>query len=162
MKKINTLITGICILLWSATDLKAQQGSAATGGEAAGAGGTVSYTIGQMDYITTTGNGGTISQGLQQPYQINVATGMQETGINLTCALYPNPTTDFVVLTVQKEDVENMSFSLLDVQGKLIQHQKLSSSSTTISMVNYADALYLIKVFNNNTEVKSFKINKNK
>lgn len=162
MKKINTLMISICILLWSATNLMAQQSTVSSGGDASGSNGTVSYSIGQANYITASGSGGVITEGVQQPYVINVATGIQETSINLTCSVSPNPTADYVVLSVQKNDVQDMSYSLMDVQGKLITHQSLSGTNTTISMVNYADAMYLIKVFNNNNEVKSFKIIKNK
>ena len=129
MKKINTIMISVCILLWSATNLKAQQNTVGSGGDASGSGGTVSYTVGQLDYITASGIGGTMSEGVQQPYIINVATGVQETDINLTCSVSPNPTADYVVLTVQKNDVQDMSYSLMDVEGqddhpsKLKRHQ---------------------------------------
>lgn len=45
----------------------AQQAILAAGGEATGAGGTGSFSVGQIDYITATGAGSKASQGVQQP-----------------------------------------------------------------------------------------------
>ncbi|MBT3920140.1 MAG: hypothetical protein HOF24_07130, partial [Flavobacteriaceae bacterium] len=48
----------------------AQSALTASGGEAVGAGGSLSYTIGQVDYIQASGSGGTASQGVQQAFTI--------------------------------------------------------------------------------------------
>ncbi|MBT3920138.1 MAG: hypothetical protein HOF24_07115, partial [Flavobacteriaceae bacterium] len=48
----------------------AQAALTASGGEAVGAGGSLSYTIGQVDYIQASGSGGTASQGVQQAFTI--------------------------------------------------------------------------------------------
>jgi len=42
------------------------------GGNATGQNGRVSYSIGQVDFITVSGSGGTVTQGIQQPYEIFV------------------------------------------------------------------------------------------
>jgi hypothetical protein len=66
MKKI-ILFLGCCLLGWGTTDLLAQHGNVAAGGQATGAGGTASYSIGQVNYLTASGNNGSLIQGLQQP-----------------------------------------------------------------------------------------------
>lgn len=139
----------------------AQNGTVAAGGDASGAGGTVSYSIGQTDYITENGTGGTITQGLQQPFEILVVTGIEVKDINLSCSVYPNPTADFVTLSVKDISTENMSYVLCDVKGKVINQKRLSSYETQITMVELSKATYLIKVLDNNKEVKTFKIIKN-
>ena len=96
MKKAYTIIIGF--LLMSQCTVWAQQGVSASGGEATGIAGTVSYTVGQTDYITAYATDGSVSQGVQQPYVIGIVTGFLETDINLSCAISPNPTTDFVML----------------------------------------------------------------
>jgi hypothetical protein len=137
----------------------AQQGPVTSGGDAIGSGGSMSFTIGQIDYTSSTSGGGSVNQGIQQPYEIFVVTGIQEKEIELTASVYPNPTTDFVMLSVPK--FNNMSYELYDLQGKLIVKQKINSGQTSISMVNLANAIYFIKVLNNKSEVKTFKIIKN-
>jgi hypothetical protein len=66
MKKI-VLFLGCCLLGWGTSSLLAQQGVVTAGGVAGGAGGSASYSIGQVDYLSVTGTGGSLIQGLQQP-----------------------------------------------------------------------------------------------
>lgn len=161
MTQTKKLILFTCFLLPCLTSLRAQNGTVASGGDASGAGGSASYSIGQIDHITAAGTGGTITQGLQQPFEINVVTGIDNTEINLSATVYPNPAVDMVTLSVTEISTENMAFILCDVQGRLIRNEKLSGSQTTISMAELKKATYLIKVLNNNKEVKTFKIIKN-
>ena len=152
MKK---LILGCCLLGWG-TILFAQQGTLTSGGTASGAGGTVTYSIGQTVYTTATG-GGVITQGLQQPYDIFV--NVVETSItNTSVSLYPNPTKEFVIVNVVNEDVTGLSYQLLDIQGKVIAANKIESNETRISMTDLANATYFVKVLNLNKESKTFKI----
>lgn len=123
-------------------------------------GGGISYTIGQIDHVTSTGSIGTISEGLQQPYEILILKGVEETDIRLS--VYPNPTRDFIVLSVQNSNTQNMTYILYDVLGKIIENKKLIGSQTSISMLYLADDIYFIKVLNNGNELKIFKIIKNK
>ncbi|MCX6272178.1 MAG: carboxypeptidase-like regulatory domain-containing protein [Bacteroidetes bacterium] len=74
MKK-TILFLGCCLLGWGSTSLLAQQGFVSTGGQATGAGGTVSFSIGQVDYLSAAGNNGTIIQGLQQPQSLRGISG---------------------------------------------------------------------------------------
>ncbi|MDP3013780.1 MAG: T9SS type A sorting domain-containing protein, partial [Candidatus Subteraquimicrobiales bacterium] len=58
-----------CLLLgWATYGLMAQQGSVAAGGDAGGAGGTMSYSIGQTGYLAYSSPQGSYSMGLQQVY----------------------------------------------------------------------------------------------
>jgi hypothetical protein len=148
-----------CLFLFGATALKAQSGTVSSGGEASGGGGSVSYSIGQIDYITENGAGGTITQGLQQPYEILVITGVENKEIDLSVSVYPNPTADQVTLNVIS--FLNMSYILTDIQGKLVKQNKLTSNETQINMSELNKATYLIKVLSNNKEVKTFKVIKN-
>lgn len=66
MKKI-ILFLGCCLLGWGATDLMAQEGNAAAGGQAEGPGGTVSYSIGLVNFTAATGVTGSVTQGVQHP-----------------------------------------------------------------------------------------------
>ena len=78
MKK-TTLLIPLCTLL--SAPIFAQKNTVASGSVAIGAGGTVSYSIGQTDFIAATGGGGRITQGVQQPYEIFVVTGIEKKDI---------------------------------------------------------------------------------
>ena len=156
----KTILIIACGLLgWGTTSCFAQQGTVSAGGTASGTGGTVTYTIGETNYINTTGSGGTITQGLQQPYEI--VTSLEEVTLSAEVSLYPNPTNEYVVLSVAAGDVNDLSYQLYDMQGKLLEGKNLNDTQTNISMANYASATYFIKVLNSKNESKEFKIIKN-
>lgn len=151
----------IAFLLLGLGGLHAQESATAAGGEATGATGTVSYSVGQTVYTTATGTNGSVAQGVQQPYEISVVTGINETTINLGMSVYPNPTTNFLSLKVENEKLEKLSYKLIDLQGKVIEIKKVTANNSTIKMTELPKATYLLKVVKNNQVVKTFKIIKN-
>lgn len=133
-----------------------------TGGNASGSGGSVSYTVGQIAFSTFSGANGSVVQGVQQPYEISVITGIDDArGINLICSAYPNPATDFITLKVENYDNTNLSYQLFDLSGNLLENKKIEGNETTIPMGNRNTSVYFLKVTDNNKAVKTFKIIKN-
>ena len=157
-KKAMTIIT---FLLLGIGVTNAQETVTTTGGEASGTGGTASYSLGQVVYTTATGTNGSISQGVQQPYEIYVTTGVNQTAINLEMTIYPNPTTNYLTLKVENEQIESLTYQVIDLQGKVIENKKVTADNTTIKMEALPKATYFLKVTDNNKTVKIFKIIKN-
>ena len=155
-------IIGILFLCFGFTGLHAQDAISASGGNASGSGGSVSYSIGQVVYSTNTGTNGSVAQGVQQPYEIFVVTGLEEaTSIELNLSAYPNPATDFLTLKVDVStqlNFHSMSYQLFDLSGSLLENKELMSSETSIDMKNLVPSTYLLKVIDKNKEVKTFKI----
>jgi hypothetical protein len=157
------LITTIVALIFS-VGLHAQESSTATGGDATGTGGTASYSVGQVVYTTATGTNGSVAQGVQQPYEISVITGVKETSINLEMNVYPNPTTNFLTLKVDASTSlinQQLSYQLIDLQGKVITNKKVTATNSTINVESLPKAIYFLNVTNDNQVVKTFKIIKN-
>jgi len=99
---------------------------------------------------------------VQQPYEISAVTGLVEAkGITRSVLAYPNPATDFLTLEVKEFDLSNLRFQLYDVQGNLLQSEKITGNQTSIMMRNLLPATYYLKVTESNKEVKVFKIIKN-
>ena len=158
MKK---LILGCCLLGWGVF-LYAQQGPVTCGGESSGSVGTVSYTIGQTDYINVTVAGsGTVTQGIQQPFEIFVSIGENLSNINLSTAVYPNPTVETLVLKIEGVDVSSFTYQLYDALGQMLMSDKVEGIETSIKMSQLASAHYFLKVLDSNKEVKTYKIIKN-
>lgn len=153
--KLSVLLLGLGLTT------QAQQVTTATGGNASGSGGTVAYSVGQIVYTTNTGTTGSVAQGVQQPYEISIVLGIEDNSIKLELTAYPNPTTNFLTLNVGNAELSTLSFQLYDISGKLIESRKIISSTETIGMGNLPNAIYFLKVANNNNEVKTFKIIKN-
>ena len=105
-------LSAIFLLAIGLTGLKAQQATTTSGGNASGSGGSASYSVGQVVYTTNTGAGGSVSQGVQQPYEISIVSGIEEQGITLTCTAYPNPTTDYLTLKIDGDVQTHYSASL--------------------------------------------------
>ncbi len=145
-----------------ATSVLAQEAIPASGGNASGSGGSVSYSIGQVLYATNIGTNGSMAEGVQQPFEISVVVGIDlARDINLKCTAYPNPATDLLTLEVEIPDNENLFFQLYDALGKLIVSKKLIDIKTTIPMSNLPPSTYFLKVTDNQQVVKTFKIIKN-
>ncbi len=139
--------------------LQAQQSAVASGGNASGVGGTVSYSVGQVLYTTASGVGGSVAQGVQQPFEIAVVLDLEESkGITLQCTVYPNPTSGTVTLQIENYDIQNLSYTIFDLSGRIIANNKISNNQTFISMENLASATYYINIMKLNKELKVFKI----
>ena len=162
MKHKRLKLSALLFLGLGLTGLQAQTSVNATGGDALGSGGSASYSVGQVVYTTNTGTNGSVAQGVQQAFEISVVTGLEEAkGINLSVSAYPNPTTDYLTLEVKDVELLNLHFQMYDMNGKLLQNEKITGNQTSIVMSNLVPATYFVKVIQGNKEVKTFKIIKN-
>ncbi len=162
--QIKAFIISIIIvfLTFTASPIHSQQTVAVSSGNTTGAGGSVSYTLGQVAYTTNTSTSGTVTQGVQQPYEIFVVTGLEEAkGINLEFTVYPNPTTDFLKLNVENHELKNLCYQLYDINGNLLQKKEIINKETVIQTSDLAPAAYYLQISDNEKEIKTFKIIKN-
>lgn len=157
-------IAAILAFTFSFTNLSAQESIIATGGNASGSGGSASYSVGQMMYQTHTGSSGSVAEGVQQPYEISVETGIEQAeGIDLSVTVYPNPATEDLILNFKEDmkkrhDLSIMSYRLYDMQGLLLQSGKIKADHTRIAMSDLVPSTYFVKVILRNKVVKTFKI----
>ena len=156
----NLKMCAFLLLTFATASVFAQDAVPAAGGDATGAGGSSAYSVGQVEYTSVSGTG-SVNQGVQQPYVI-IATGTNnQPDINLTMSVYPNPSITSITLNIGKQDLQNLSFQLFDVQGKLVAAQKITSIETTIKMEEYNSGNYFLTVVDATKELKTFKIIKN-
>jgi hypothetical protein len=142
--------------------LRAQNTIPAAGGGATGSGGSASYSIGQIVYTTNTGTNGSAAQGVQQPYEISVATAIKDAGnISLGFVAFPNPATDFIKLKIENYEVDNLTYSLFDINGIKLKTNKIESYETTVNMRTLWPSIYFLKIFDRNKEIITYKIIKN-
>lgn len=144
-------------MLWAGI-AQAQESANASGGDATGSGGTVAYSIGQIVYTTHTGSTGSVAQGVQQPYEISIVAGVEDHQISLNLKAFPNPTTNYLTLTIDNIELSNLNFQLFDISGKLLESKKIINTTEIIHMENLPSATYFLSVTNNNKELKTFKI----
>jgi len=157
MKTKSLLI--LSILLCATIQIQAQNNTVSAGADAEGSNGSISYSIGQVVYTSATGINGSINQGVQQPYDYDVITGIEHTEIEL--ALYPNPTLGQINLTIADSRTQEYSLSLFDATGRLLMQTSKLNELNSFSMESYAAGAYTLSVFKNEELVKSFRIIRN-
>ena len=159
MRHKRLKLSAVLLLGLGLTGPQAQISVNATGSNASGSGGSASYSVGQVVYTTHTGTSGSVAEGVQQPYEISVVTAIEEAkGINLSVTAYPNPTTDYLTLNISEFKLSGLSYQLYDMNGRLLQNEKITGSQTSIVMSNLVPATYFVKVIQGSKEVKTFKI----
>ena len=152
----------IILFCLSFSIVHAQNTVSASAGNSSGSGGTVTYSIGQIVYRTYQESNGSVSQGVQQPYEISLITGIEEArDITLEFLVYPNPTTDLITLRIKNFEIKNLSYSLYDLNGTILKESMVESNEITISMQNLRSAIYFLKVTHGAKDIKTFKIIKN-
>ena len=154
MKNYLAIATAfLCVNLYS------QSNTVSAGGDADGDNGSISYSIGQVVYTSAQGSNGNVNQGVQQPYDGGVVTGIEEAGINLS--VFPNPTSGLLTLTIADEDASLLSYQLFDASGRLVDSKNKLNSTNTISLDGYATGVYTLSVSRENKQVKSFRLVRN-
>lgn len=151
--KITLLL--VCLLAVHFTS--AQEGFMSSAGEATGSGGSVSYSVGQLIYTTLTGTG-SVSQGVQQAFEFQTLSNPELTTVHLSAVTYPNPTSDFVILKISDNALDDLSYKLISVSGKVLSEMKIINAQTQIYMQQLALGIYILKVNQNGQELKTFKI----
>jgi len=150
------------LLILGLTKVQAQEAISASGGNSSGSSGSVSYTVGQVAYDTYSGSTGTVSQGVQQPFEILIVSGLEEAiGVDLEIETYPNPSSGIINLKVNNYKLTDLSYKLYDLNGDLIQFGKIINKETAITLEKLPSAIYYLRIIDNQKELKSFKIIKN-
>lgn len=161
MKQKKISFTVLLLLTMGITALQAQQSTNASGGNATGAGGSASYSVGQVAYTYVSGTSGSSNQGVQQPYEFFVTGIDVQKDITLAMTVFPNPVQSTLNLKVENQDLENLSYQVYDVNGQLLLNEKVSSTLTSVPMQSYSAGTYLLKVINKQKALKTFTLIKN-
>ena len=154
MKRFYSFIS---LIILSVTSLCAQSAIVPMGGDMEGSGVTISYTIGQIA-VQSYGEGGTtISEGVQQPYEIQTIGIDNYPGITLNAMVYPNPTTSNLQLAISNAEFEG-EVKVFDTNGKYLFSKKIEGETTVIPMADLATGTYFVNVLNGTQVLKSFKV----
>ena len=159
--KTKTFLFVLFLSLCGMVSLNAQvlhSGILSAGGNATGTGGSASYSVGQLVYTTATGTTGSVAQGVQQPYEINVVSGIDDIyGIELFSA-YPNPASTHVILKIENNELTSFTYQLYNTAGSMMKTGKITAQETIINMASLLSATYYLRFYTDNKEVKVFKI----
>ncbi len=152
------------IIMASMFILEAQDAVVPAGGTAQGAGGTVTYTVGQIADRQVDGTGNYVVEGVQQPYEIQSVGVNDYPGIELEAVLFPNPTVSYVQLRVTNYEipVDGLRAQLYDNNGKLLEVFRIVDQETRMDLTQYPTATYQLRVMEGSRILRVFKVVKNK
>ena len=157
LKKI--LVTAGLLLSVGPAQVLAQETILASGGDATGNGGTASYSVGQVFYAVHSLTGGSITEGVQQPYEIYAITGTAEADrITLEFRAYPNPVTDFLFLKAELTVELQLFYRLYDSNGRMLCNKKITGDECIVPMDRYAPGIYYLDVISREKNLRTFKI----
>ena len=99
---------------------------------------------------------------MQQAYEVSVATHVSATNLNIDASVYPNPTTDFLILNVSEIE-ENYTYQVTDINGKQLNTGPINNTQTSLDFSSYVIGTYFIKLAGQvNSNIKTFQVIKNK
>lgn len=144
-----------CYFQWA----QAQQNTMAAGESFSSATGSVSFSVGQIDYVSYQGSV-QISEGVQQPIIATVEENSLAEQLGIQFNVFPNPTNHLVTIQLS-EFVENLNYKLFDARGKNILLGNMLTESTLISLENLSAGMYIIQIYQNQQPIQSIQIIKN-
>jgi hypothetical protein len=161
MKSKRNILIAFCLFM-SGSAVLAQTAIPASGGDAKGSAGSVSYSVGQLTYNTWQDASGTVSEGVQEPYEILVIGLDEAKEVTLEYSVYPNPTYGLLKLNTDKLASKDLWYRLYDMDSKLMLSTKIDASILDIHMENFVPAIYLLEIIDSQKVVKTFKIIKSR
>lgn len=156
MKRTSIHCFFFILLLIPVSLLKAQSAVLATGGNATGGNGSVSYSVGQVAYLTKGSN--QILEGVQQAFEISTLATTETSSAEKDILLYPNPFKDYLYLDFTTNSYKDSEYQLFDAQGKLIKKDKIIQSKSEFNFSSLPSAMYIIRINQEGKNIKTFKI----
>jgi Secretion system C-terminal sorting domain len=147
--------------LFSVVSSFAQRSVHIAGGEIKNTTGSISYSVGQVNYINTRDNKNTLTQGVQQPYEISIISDVDNLNKQFNISLFPNPTLNTITVTINETDASDFKSQLFDINGKLLLQKESMESKSDMDMTTMAAGTYFLKIENKYHSTNSFKIIKN-
>ncbi|MEO0470246.1 MAG: T9SS type A sorting domain-containing protein [Bacteroidota bacterium] len=157
------LFIHILIFLLLANPLIAQQGILASHGRPATTGSHQYHSLGQIlfhAYVTVTGS---ISENVQQAFAFFHPTSIEEADVAISLSAYPNPTSRYLQLIFDAPAKGNAKhlLHLLDSQGRYLYQEPVRQGANLIDLDRFPAATYLVRVYENQRHIRTFKIVKN-
>ena len=120
---------------------------------------SLDYTIGEVvtEFGQDTTGGVHLTQGFQQTMLSIVS--VEEHLADIEIDVYPNPAVDYLNVSIPVLQ-EDMQFALFDMQGKLIDQQKINSQAFTIGFSNQSTGNYLLVFSTKDQRIKTLQVQK--
>lgn len=157
MKRTSIHCFFLILFTFSVSLLNAQSAVLATGTNALGGNGSVSYSVGQTAYQYK-GPNSQVLEGVQQAYEITTLSTNETVTAQEGILLYPNPTRDYLYIDFTSAPYKGSEYQLFDAQGKMIKKDVISQSKSELDLSSLPSAVYIIRLNQNGGNLKTFKV----
>ncbi|WP_265132103.1 T9SS type A sorting domain-containing protein [Chryseobacterium oranimense] len=157
MKRTSIHCFFLILFTFSVSLLNAQSAVLATGTNASGGNGSVSYSVGQTAYLYKGANS-EILEGVQQGYEIIALSASETLSKQEGILLYPNPTRDYLYIDFTSLPYKGSEYQLYDAQGKLVKKDVISQSKSELNLSSLPSAAYIIRINQKGENLKTFKV----
>ncbi len=120
----------------------------------------LSFTAGQCFYAFHSSSMMLISEGVQQPYEIQKTTGMKNFDIKQNFLVYPNPVQNTLTIEGKTEgnELEHSIARLFSIDGIEVCTVPMTGPQTMINTSDLQAGIYLLKIYHPGMENKVIKI----
>lgn len=140
---VKNHILFLFLCLGTTSFLPAQASVHGAGGDAAGTGGSVAFSIGQVHYQHSGTSAGQLLPGVQQAVEISTGNARSHLA-SAAIQVYPNPTHRSVVLSAS-ETLPNFRYTLSDIRGTVLIQGVCHGQETRVALDALAPGLYLLQ-----------------
>lgn len=155
------------VILWQATAVllilsfnraMSQESVLTTGMEAAGDGGSTSYSVGLVAFETIETSAGSLTPGAQAPYEILFMEGINSLLNATDVKIYPNPAGDELKVKLGRLPDATITLRLESMDGRLITEKELIGDETALPVSDLAHGVYLLTLTGSHTGISTWKV----
>lgn len=147
----------LILFLISVREVNAQNSVNSGGGTALSSMGFVGFSVGQPFFVSQISATGAVYPGVQQGYEISTEDGL-DLYPSVSVKAYPNPVTDYLVLSFSSFDLYGVKVILTDSKGVFLRLSEIVEAESRIDMSSLSAGVYFLKVLKDNRVLKTFKI----
>lgn len=140
----------IVVLLLAPFSMSGQVSVNSSGGEAIGSNGSVSFSVGQVDYINFSSAQNMMSEGVQQPIELYTVK-IEELQEKVYLTLYPNPTTQNLWLQFDGAVHNRKKIEVYSISGQKVKSLEIDESKPQLDVSDLANGTYIIRVYAHGT-----------
>lgn len=157
MKKTLMIIS---ILVTLIITVNAQSVLSNGGGNFEDANSIISWTVGETFITTLTNSSIILTQGFHQS-SLKVTSIKPNFAQGMEIKAYPNPTVDYLNLKFEGDLPNDVSYRVLDQQGRVLSYDKVTELITEIDFSSYTQGVYIINAIIGIEKVSTITIIKN-
>ena len=142
MKKLFAVLVS-CITIGGVC---AQSNIVTGGGDAASSTGSVSYSIGQIDFQYTSSADYSISEGVQQAYSFDTALSIDDIQYDFQLSIWPNPSADEINIEFTTSYELPLSLIVTDVNGAVVAMRSVTQGQYYFDVNTWASGTYYVSL----------------